>query len=242
VVIETWDAAQRPAGQGTGVVIGRGEVITNCHVVHGAAALKVRGYGVAVDAAIHYRDTDRDLCQLSAPGLQAAPVALGSVRRLEVGQRVYAIGAPQGLAKTMSEGIVSSLRPYEGSHYVQTSAPISPGSSGGGLFDARGRLIGITTMQIAEAQNLNFAVPADWIRELPARHEQEAASESDMAIQAQREVLRVQPTSIRAWVALGLLYRMRGETDRVAEVYGALSRLDPQAAGMFALRVEMAAQ
>ena len=69
----------------------------------------------------------------------------------------------------MSEGLISSLRPYEGSQYIQTSAAISPGSSGGGLFDDQGRLVGITTFQIIEGQNLNFALPVDWIGELPKR-------------------------------------------------------------------------
>src|SRR5262249_49670558 len=87
---------------------------------------------------------------------------------LQVGQRVYAIGAPQELELTLSDGLISGLRQTEGGsiQLIQTSAPISPGSSGGGLFDQDGRLVGITTFFVEEGQNLNFALPAAWVLEL----------------------------------------------------------------------------
>jgi S1-C subfamily serine protease len=83
-----------------------------------------------------------------------------------VGERVYAIGAPEGLELTISEGLVSGLREYENVRVIQTSAAISHGSSGGGLFDVNGRLIGITTFSLKEGQNLNFALPGEWIQAL----------------------------------------------------------------------------
>jgi len=70
------------------------------------------------------------------------------------------------LELTLSEGIISGLREYEGGHVLQTSAAISPGSSGGGLFDAQGRLVGITTFFLSKGQNLNFALPAEWVQAL----------------------------------------------------------------------------
>ncbi len=87
---------------------------------------------------------------------------------------VYAIGNPKGLDLTLSAGLVSSLRrnPTGQLVLIQTSAAISGGSSGGGLFDDSGRLIGLTTIGSvgADTQNLNFAVPSEWIAELPQRH------------------------------------------------------------------------
>ena len=80
---------------------------------------------------------------------------------VKVGERVYTIGTPKGLELTLAEGIVSSKRAADGTRYVQTSAPISPGSSGGGLFDAQGNLIGITTFMLKDSQNLNFAIAAE---------------------------------------------------------------------------------
>ncbi len=169
VVVDIFDAKGKSIGQGSGAVIGAGQVITNCHVAQKGKSLQVRQSDKTFKATLQYADPDRDLCQLSVPDLKAPPVALGTAKKLRVGQRVYAIGAPQGLELTLSEGLISSLRPYEGSQYIQTSAAISPGSSGGGLFDDQGRLIGITTFQFVEGQNLNFALPVDWIGELPKR-------------------------------------------------------------------------
>lgn len=87
-----------------------------------------------------------------------------------MGQRVYTLGAPLGLELTFSEGMISSLRKADGGLLIQTTTPISPGSSGGGLFDENGVLIGITTFQTTKGQNLNFAVPAEWISSVSERH------------------------------------------------------------------------
>jgi S1-C subfamily serine protease len=100
-------------------------------------------------------------------------VRLAPTAGVAVGSNVYAIGTPRGLELTMSAGLVSSLRRNASGQVVlvQTSASISRGSSGGGLFDEKGALIGLTTLAITgDAQNLNFAIPADWIAELPERH------------------------------------------------------------------------
>src|SRR6185369_2980916 len=80
---------------------------------------------------------------------------------VKVGERVYTVGAPQGLELSLAEGIVSSKRTIDGGRFVQTSAPMSSGSSGGGLFDAYGHLVGITTSMLKNSQNLNFAIPAE---------------------------------------------------------------------------------
>src|SRR5450830_1754760 len=82
------------------------------------------------------------------------------------GQHVYSLGSPRGLELTFGEGLVSALRPRAGMPLpiIQTTAPISPGSSGGGLFDEFGRVIGITTFFRVESQNLNFAMPVELYR------------------------------------------------------------------------------
>ena len=169
VVVDILNEQGGAVGIGSGVVIGKHEVITNCHVAQKGQSVQVRQSNKTYKAKIHYSDPDRDLCQLTVLDLQALPIELGIAKTLKVGQRVYAIGAPKGFELTLSEGLVSSLRDYEGSKYIQTSAAISPGSSGGGLFNEQGELIGITTFYITEGQNLNFALPVDWISELPKR-------------------------------------------------------------------------
>lgn len=77
---------------------------------------------------------------------------------MAVGDKVFAIGSPIGMKNSLSEGIVSGLREHKGITVIQTTAPISPGSSGGGLFDAQGNLVGITTFKLIKGENLNFAV------------------------------------------------------------------------------------
>jgi serine protease Do len=169
VVVRGMIDGGRGVSQGSGVVIGDEAVITNCHVARAASDISVRLAGQVLSARVNYRDQGHDLCQLAVPGLKANAVATASVATLAVGTKVYAIGAPQGLELSLSDGVVASLRPLGGSSLIQTTAAISAGSSGGGLFDSLGRLVGITTFQSRTGQNLNFAVPADWINLLPQR-------------------------------------------------------------------------
>ncbi|MCL6481490.1 MAG: trypsin-like peptidase domain-containing protein [Firmicutes bacterium] len=166
VVVLGRDMQGQPVAQGSGVVIAPERVITNCHVLEEALSLEVRSGEHNLAAARSRSDPARDLCLLHVPGLTAPAVTRGSVRELRVGQRVYAVGAPAGLELTISEGIVSSLRRLESDVLIQTTAPISRGSSGGGLFNADGQLVGITAFQFGQGQSLNFALPADWIADL----------------------------------------------------------------------------
>jgi serine protease Do len=163
------DAAGNTISSGSGVVIGSGIVITNCHVVQRASTVTVKLGPETYDGTLVQADEEFDLCRLSVTGLNARPVNIGSVANLRVGQKVLAIGSPYGLENTLSEGLVSALREVPGGTMIQTSAPISPGSSGGGLFDMTGTLVGINTFQHRYGQNLNFAVPADWINQMYSR-------------------------------------------------------------------------
>jgi hypothetical protein len=170
VVVRASDAQGKVQRLGSGVVIASDQVVTNCHVVDGSDQISVRptSRGFMPLATVTYRDMERDICQLTTTtSLVNPPARLGSVEQLKVGSRVYAIGAPQGLELSLSEGIVSSLRPTKNGEIIQTTAPISQGSSGGGLFDDEGLLVGITTFSLAKGQNLNFALPVDWIAALP---------------------------------------------------------------------------
>lgn len=116
-----------------------------------------------------YSDREYDLCALGVPSLPAPQVDMASMQTIRVGQRVYAIGSPRGLELSISDGLASAIRPYGTFPVIQTNAPISKGSSGGGLFDTDGRLVGITTSSAIDGQNINFALVADLISQLPAR-------------------------------------------------------------------------
>ena len=167
VVVLTYDAAGKATELGSGVKLPDGSVATNCHVLKDGTRYRVRYQGKDYRAQLDKADWNRDVCSLSVPGLPAPPVVLGSTKTLQVGAPVYAIGTPEGLQRTLSEGIVSSLRPVSGGSYIQTTAAISPGSSGGGLFDDHGRLLGLTSFFISKGQQLNFALPVEWIEALP---------------------------------------------------------------------------
>ncbi len=169
--VSNFDGRSRLQSQGSAVTIGPGRLITNCHVVEKGASFSVQRENVSYGAVVELQDPERDLCQLKVAGFEAPAVEMAGTDSLRVGARVYAIGSPQGFEMTLSDGLISALRRDDSGAlvYIQTTAPISPGSSGGGLFDAQGRLIGITSKGGRDAQNLNFAVPAGLIGELPAR-------------------------------------------------------------------------
>ena len=164
-----------PEGSGSGVVVAPGIVLTNCHVTQqGPVAVYYRKTQYA--AVVVAGDEEKmDYCILKVAGLPAAPAAMGPLSDVAPGQRVYSLGSPRGLELTFAEGMVSALRSIPGMPLpiIQTTAPISPGSSGGGLFDEFGRVIGITTIFLTESQNLNFAMPVELYRSLiaaPAPH------------------------------------------------------------------------
>jgi S1-C subfamily serine protease len=156
---------------GSAVVVAPGRLVTNCHVVEKAKTLWVRHENMMFGADLELRDAERDLCQLKVANFTAPAVEILAVDQVRVGGKAYAIGNPRGLENTLSDGLVSAVRrTKEGAvEALQTTAPISAGSSGGGLFDAQGRLLGITTFSLRDSQNLNFALPASWILEMKDR-------------------------------------------------------------------------
>jgi serine protease Do len=179
--IQVMDVSGHVIALGSGVVIDKAVVLTNCHVAKRGVKLTVKVGDAVMPATIQLADEEFDLCRLTVPGLVAPAVAIGSVASLRTGQRVYAIGAPAGLELTISEGIVSALRKVDEGTVIQTTAPISPGSSGGGLFDASGAMVGIVTFQHRFGQNLNFALPADWIGQMRARRASDATLQASLS-------------------------------------------------------------
>lgn len=146
---------------GSAVAISENELLTNCHVVGTAAEVKITRAKAELPAKVVSRNADADRCVLKTATKLASWVTVRPYEDIKVGERAITIGTPQGLELTAAEGIVSSKRVYNQSRVIQTSAPISQGSSGGGLFDARGHLLGITTFYFSGGQNLNFAVAAE---------------------------------------------------------------------------------
>jgi len=146
---------------GSAVAISDNELLTSCHVTGDLAEVKIARAKDEMPAKVISRNVDADRCVLRTDTKLAKWVTVRPYDDIKVGERAITIGTPQGLELTAAEGIVSSKRVYNQTRVVQTSAPISQGSSGGGLFDARGHLLGITTFYFRGGQNLNFAVAAE---------------------------------------------------------------------------------
>ena len=170
VVVKTLDAQGKEIGQGSGVLLPSGKIATNCHVVEGGRSYLVRRGKELAYGSLYAEDADKDICLLDAKGVTGKPAQLGKAAGLKVGVPVYAVGAPAGLELSLSDGIVAQLRGGP-PPLIQTTAAISPGSSGGGLFDGKGRLVGLTTLNVEGGQSLNFAIPVEWIGEVKSMKE-----------------------------------------------------------------------
>lgn len=255
VVVYGKDPKGKVISLGSGVTLAASEVATNCHVVDEASDLSVRHMGVEYPAARQHSDYDRDVCSLVVPGLKAKVAQLGTTQALKVGQRVYVIGAPYGLELTLSEGIISSLREVQGGRYIQITAPISAGSSGGGLFDEEGLLIGLPTFYLSEGQQLNFAVPVEWVKALPQREavakrsattittwvskaiELEAKEDWAGLLKHAQDWTQARPSDDAAWFCLGIAYQQTGHVTQAIRAYQKAISIHPTASGWFELGV-----
>ncbi|OAN51295.1 serine protease [Paramagnetospirillum marisnigri] len=147
---------------GSAVAMDERTLLTNCHVIEEMAVIWLRKGNQMIRATPAGGDGQTDRCLLTvSPGRLSAVPGVRAWEDLRVGETVYSIGAPKGLEATLGQGLVSGLRAIKGVRYVQTTAPISAGSSGGGLFDAAGNLVGITTFHLRDADGLNFAIAAE---------------------------------------------------------------------------------
>ena len=167
-----------PSGLGSGFFLNEdGFLITNFHVIEGETQISVEVY--------HQKDgqLDRktykqvriialnkfaDLALLKVEdkdALRFKSVPLGSADVLSVGERVFAIGSPLGLERTVTEGILSTkTREVGGLLYLQTTAQINPGNSGGPLFNMSGEVIGVTNMKVSSGEGLGFAIPVEYVK------------------------------------------------------------------------------
>jgi S1-C subfamily serine protease len=157
-------------GQGSGFVIDKdGHILTNYHVIADARQVEVTMHNrKKYKATVVGTDPSHDLAVILIKAPDLVPAVLGDSRNLQVGQKVYAIGNPFGLAGTMTRGIVSSIRPVREPNgamideAIQTDAAINPGNSGGPLMNWHGEVIGINTMILSnsnQSAGIGFAIP-----------------------------------------------------------------------------------
>jgi len=171
---------KNPSALGSGFIIREdGHIVTNAHVVQGETQLTVTVYK-KVDGAFEKKVyekvkilavnpfVDLALLQIDAAELgdtKLTKVYLGNADEVKVGNSVFAVGAPQGLERTVSEGIVSTTnRENKGMVYIQTTAQVNPGNSGGPLFDRKGQVVGVVAWKLLFSEGLNFAIPINYVQ------------------------------------------------------------------------------
>jgi serine protease Do len=167
-----------PSSLGSGFFINEdGFLLTNFHVIEGESQLSIEVYHqkngqlerkTYKEVRIVAMNKFQDMALLKVEDKEAPkfkPVVIGSADALAVGERVFAIGSPLGLERTVTEGILSTkTRQIGGELYLQTTTAINPGNSGGPLFNLGGEVVGITNMKITAGEGLGFAIPAEAVR------------------------------------------------------------------------------
>ena len=166
------DTNGQPVGLGSGFFVKPQQIATNLHVIEGAAS----GYAKLVGQKTKYEivgvsaiDRKRDLAILNVEAWGIQALSLGDSDTVMVGETVYAVGNPHGLEGTFSQGIVSGVRTVRTDKLIQLTAPISPGSSGGPVLNDSGNVVGVSVAMFRSGQNLNFAIPSNYLSELISR-------------------------------------------------------------------------
>ncbi len=255
VVIIAYDSQGAAISQGSGFIVrADGAVVTNYHVISNAADITIKAGSkvLRVEGFLHI-DQANDVVILKADGKGLPTLKIGNLSQANIGEKVYVIGSPKGLENTISDGILSGIRELTSEKKVlQISAPISPGSSGGPVFNERGEVLGIATFLLEGGQNLNFAMPASLIQNYirggkvtPLKDAEIedykktveywfylglAYQESRMykeAIEAAKQAIRIKPDYFYAHNSLGLAYKGLGMYKEALEAYKQAIRIKP---------------
>ena len=168
-VLQSVVSVKTNVGQGSGAIIDRkGYIVTNVHVISGASVVKVTTFSgdtYNVNVLAGY-DTNADIAVLKIDAANLKSLNFGGSDGVKVGEKVIAAGNPAGLAFTVTEGIVSAFRTFNGINYVQTDVPINPGNSGGPLINAKGEIIGINNFKVGGFEGLGFAISSNNVRSI----------------------------------------------------------------------------
>ena len=169
VTIVALDENDQPLSLGSGFLInGNGDIATNHHVLEGCAKaiIKTKKGDKGAVLEILNDDPELDLIIARTSLKNISPLPLGDSDTIPVGEDIIAIGNPAGLEGTVSKGIISGVRKVDDFKFIQITAPISPGSSGGPVFNLSGKVIGIATAYLDYGQSLNFAMPVNYLKNL----------------------------------------------------------------------------
>lgn len=179
--------------QGSGVILrSDGVIATNFHVIDDAksASVKLQNGDVYDDVSIVDTDERKDIAIIKIKATNLPTLSVGNSDTIKVGITIYAIGAPRGLEGSISSGIVSSIRPaneisqtLSGFRVIQITAPISSGSSGGPLLDETGKVIGLVFATRVDAQNINLAIPINYVSPLASNAKNEGRTLAKMNLE-----------------------------------------------------------
>jgi S1-C subfamily serine protease len=250
VYLEMTDRNGKTLGFGSGFFVGKKHIATNFHVIEGAAkgtAKQVGKYTKYTIEGISATDKKNDLAILKVTAFRGEPLPLGDSDAVRIGETVYVAGNPRGLEGTFSNGIVSSLRARYTRKRIQMTAPISPGSSGGPVLNSNGKVIGVSFMTIEGGQNLNFAIPSNYLKSLlrqfePAKPYRQAvqttadAVELVAAIAHYDKAIRLKPDHADDYVNRGLLKSKLSQYSGAIADYSRAIRLKPNYANAYYYR------
>jgi S1-C subfamily serine protease len=157
---------------GTGVTVGHGIVVTNCHVLRDGSSVRISGAGRRWEVSAEHANTLHDVCFLRVPSWGGQPVPIGSTDGMQPGETVAALGFTGGAGISLRLGRVIALHALDGGRVIESDSAFTSGASGGGLFNAGGALVGLLTFRKAASGGAYFSLPVEWIvRELPADNE-----------------------------------------------------------------------
>lgn len=156
----------RGDSEGSGFAIGRDLIVTNAHVVEGHGNIIVSSYsGKRYAASVAVIDIDFDIALLKVEDADFPYLGFADSDSLTIGEDVYAIGAPESMAYTLTKGVLSAKgRIIGGYEYLQVDTALNPGNSGGPLLSAEGNVIGVNTMKLAGSEGIGLAIPSNVVR------------------------------------------------------------------------------
>ena len=176
VVLGIVDAQVNPLARGSGFFVGPNQIATNYHVIEailnegavGGAKLVGKEEIYAIEKIVaHSKNHDLAIVkvrEVKITGIDVPALPLGDSDAVQIGDKVYVAGNPEGLEGTFSDGIISAIRGNSTDKIFQMTAPISPGSSGGPVLNNSGKVIGISVGGMEHGQNLNFAIPVNYLK------------------------------------------------------------------------------
>jgi tetratricopeptide (TPR) repeat protein len=167
VAILTFDKNRAPLSQGSGFVVAKNRVLTNYHVLAGSSSASIifNDGSITTVSTVIAAAYPKDLVIVETETGARPPLVLGDELQLKVGETIYTIGAPSGLAGSLSNGLVSAFRQDEGQFMIQITAPIAPGSSGGPVLNSQGQVVGVATSKLKDG-GFGFAMGAADVQHL----------------------------------------------------------------------------